>query len=123
MSHIDLKLRNKLALCARLAKYAYVSGKPNVSERELEAECPSGYRLEVEDQDRFFSHSWLHGSEYQHHRFKSHAYVGRLMEVNSPDDIDRIVVGFRGTWLYPVTDETQPTQSGMWHESFTMNFG
>jgi hypothetical protein len=50
----------------------------------------------------FFTHSWVHPPGRQHPFFKSHAYVYELKKKDGdPGNVKKVVVGFRGTWLYP----------------------
>ncbi|KFA61114.1 hypothetical protein S40285_10522 [Stachybotrys chlorohalonatus IBT 40285] len=94
----EAALQSKLRLCARLADYAYISGKPGVSDKELSAKWPPGYR--IENPSPIFTYSWYQKSEHQHRFFKSHAYIFQLKNEDESDNVNRIVVGFRGTWLH-----------------------
>jgi len=91
----------KIRLCARLADYAYVSGNPGIADNEWLERCLGDYR--IRNLESFFTHSWLQKPESQHRFFKSHAYVCQLEKKDGSDNVNRIVVGFRGTWLHKST--------------------
>ena len=109
-----------LRLCAKLADYAYVSGNPELSPdklpkdvapnapvalpvkwAELSAKWPDGYKRTDLKRETFYTDSWFKKRGTQHRFFKSHAYVCSLEETNPTDSVERVVVGFRGTWLQP----------------------
>ncbi|KFA56326.1 hypothetical protein S40293_11255 [Stachybotrys chartarum IBT 40293] len=102
--------QSRLLLCARLADYAYVSGKPGVSGDELSAKRPQGYR--IVNPSTIFTRSWYQESEHQHRFFKSHAYVCQLKNEDKSDNVNRIVVGFRGTWLHKNTSPGRANGNG-----------
>jgi hypothetical protein len=112
MSQCEQPDMQKLLLCAKLADYAYSSGNPNISDNGLRSKWPPGYR--ILNPIPLYSHSHIHKREWQHRFFKSHAYVCRLIKDDDSDNINRIVVGFRGTWLQKSTSadlRTAPSTS------------
>lgn len=105
-----------LRLCAHLADYAYVSGKPGVSDAELRSKWPVGYKVPDHKRETFYSDSWYRKPGTQHRFFKSHAYVSLLERTNStkPEGgTKQIVVGFRGTWLQPGEPSGDVTENSM----------
>jgi hypothetical protein len=118
-----------IRLCADLAKFAYTSGDPGsplssrkdqAAKKALLRELPgdSPHVLEdILDFKRYYSSSWFVPKSLQPKWFRSYAYFCHIKgyaeagtkskeEVSS---IDRIIVGFRGTW-------NNSSGSGKWLE-------
>jgi hypothetical protein len=109
-----------IKLCARLAKFAYTSGNPasplsltlNNNQaaktallKQLGTPVPAF--KDILDFDRYYSHSWYIPKASQPRWFRSYAYFchvkGRAETEVKHDElrgeaVDRIIVGFRGTW-------------------------
>lgn len=88
----------KLHLCAQLAEFGYSSGNPELRCDDMWTKWPPGY--ELTNREKFYSHSWFVTPDQQGWFFKSHAYKCKLKDKSKVDNVNRIVVGFRGTWLH-----------------------
>ena len=107
MAFMDLLRNNhrKTLLCAELSKFAYTSANPSASisadddeaRRALRKTLNAlGYDPQNDYFERFNSKSWHKRFETQKRWFRSQSFFYRYYD--SRDDINRIVVAFRGTW-------------------------
>ncbi|KAK5702250.1 hypothetical protein LTR17_022468 [Elasticomyces elasticus] len=115
----------KVRLCAALSKFAYTSGDPELkisTDDELAKQTLSTQLAkfgspesppEIQDLFRFHSKTWLPWFipwQNTFRWFRSYAYSCRY---KTPENVDRIVVGFRGTWA-------NTSGTGKWFEEVGM---
>ncbi|KAK5690480.1 hypothetical protein LTR97_012348 [Elasticomyces elasticus] len=112
----------KIRLCAELSDFAYTSGNPaskiltddKLAKRTLSDQLAKfGSRPEIQDLFRFHSKPWSPWFILWQDTFKwfrSYAYSCRY---KTPENVDRIVVGFRGTWA-------NTSGTGKWFEEVGM---
>lgn len=96
----DLK---KLRLGAELAKFAYASTDPekqisvnNTLAQQSLCEVLGSRPETVLNFKRYHSRPWFTSDERKFRWFRSYSYFAHL---RTPENVDRIIVGFRGTWL------------------------
>jgi hypothetical protein len=114
-----------IQLCARLAKFAYTSGNPasplslrqnndEAAKRALlgELRAPEIAFKDIADFQRYYSYSHFLDRAKQPKWFRSYAYLCHIKgradtriesneegsAVRKREAVDRIIVGFRGTW-------------------------
>lgn len=97
----------KIRLCAELSKFAYTSGDPELkisTDDELAKQTLStqlakfGSRPEIQDFYRFHTKPWLPWFIPWQDKFKWFRSYAYSCHYKTPENVDRIVVGFRGTW-------------------------
>ncbi|KAK8007070.1 hypothetical protein PG989_001060 [Apiospora arundinis] len=97
-------------LCAKLAKFAYIAGNPEkrgLVDQLRQATPTTSVQLpeslsdfdghQVIKFEEYHTRSWIHSYEHQHRFFRSYAY---LLHFRKQNDVDTIIVGFRGTFNY-----------------------
>ncbi|KAJ9614400.1 hypothetical protein H2200_002536 [Cladophialophora chaetospira] len=102
---------DKIILCAKLSEFAYQSATPSkkISVDDNEARGKLFDLLGVDGRQprgpighqpgtfaRFASHSWWRSEKNQFNWFRSQAYFYQYFD--QVDDVNRIVLAFRGTW-------------------------
>jgi hypothetical protein len=103
----------KLRIAAELAKFAYTSTSPEmeISTNDTMAQESLVTQLEtvglqpaeVLSFKRYHSRPWFTSDERKFRWFRSHSY---FVHFRTLENVDKIIVGFRGTWYNPSGDGT-----------------
>ena len=97
----------KIRLCAQLAEFAYASGDPQLkilTDDQLAKQTLStqlakfSSRPEIIGFRRFYSKPWLPWFIPKQDKFKWFRSYAYFCHYKTAENVDRIVVGFRGTW-------------------------
>lgn len=119
LKQADMK---RLRIAAELAKFAYTSTSPEleISTNDTLAQQSLVTQLEtmglqpaeVLSFKRYHSRPWFTSDERKFRWFRSHSY---FVHFRTSENVDRIIVGFRGTWYNPSGNGTwYSEQSTLW---------